>query len=449
MPSWLDRLLRHRSAPLVLLIAVCAVSFGARVFHIDIPNETHAGNGLIFDERYYVNAARVMAGAPMAQGETYANAAPPGDDPNAEHPQLGKMIIALGIRVFGDNPVAWRFSAVIAGTAALLLLYWLVRVAGGSGWLALGAAALAAVDNLWMVSGRIAVLDVYCLPFMLAGAAFYLRRQPIVAGILIGVGACIKEFALYALLALLLLELFRWIRAVLPSAGGWSLQLRRAARPALLTLMTVATFVSLLAVLDWLSTPYHDGHRVDEHQSALCDHALVWSGACNHISFMNGYAAALRSPHGPQGIASYPWQFWGNVEPIDYYTVTTTVRSGSTVQSVEHVVAFRATINPVLLVTAWLAILLGLWWAVRRRDEMSLLVVAWILATWLPAELFSLVDQRTTYLYYMVFTMPALYIAVARMLGMRVVPRWLVGVWVGLLLSAAAFLYPFRTFTGT
>ena len=445
--------LARLGTPVALLIVVCALSVGARVFHLDIPSEQKVGQGLVFDERYYVNAARVIAGVPMGHGETYAHASPSGTDPNAEHPQLGKMIVALGIRIFGDNPIGWRLSAVLFGTAALLLLYWLVRVAGGSPWLALGATALAAVDNLWMVSGRIAVLDVYCLPFMLAGVAFYLRRQPVVAGILIGVGACIKEFALYALLALLLLELFRGVRVLVAQRGRAALRppalLRGLARPAAVTGTTVVAFVSLLTILDVLATPYHDGHRVDQGQSAFCSHVPVWSGACNHIAFMNAYATALRSPNGPQGIASYPWQFWGNVEPIDYYTVTTTVRTGSTVDAVNQVVAFKGLINPVLLVTSWLAILLSAWWALRRRDDMSLLVVAWIVATWLPAELFSLVDQRTTYLYYMVFTMPALYIAVARLVGLRAVPRWLAGVWVGVLLSSVAFLYPFRTFTGT
>jgi len=40
------------------------------------------------------------------------------------------------------------------------------------------------------------------------------------------------------------------------------------------------------------------------------------------------------------------------------------------------------------------------------------------------------------------------YLAVARLLSIRRIPRWLVGVWVGLLLAGFAILYPFRTFPG-
>jgi len=441
----------------VLLVAVCLFSVGARVFHLDIPAEQQSGKGLVFDETYYVNAARVIDGVPIQPGERYANAAPPGGDPNAEHPQLGKLVIALGIQLFGDNPIGWRGSAVLFGTAALLLLYWLVRSAGGSRWLALVVTALAAVENLWLVTGRVAALDVYALPFMLAGAALYLRRHPVIAGLVLGVGACVKELALYALIALLLLETLRGIRWLLERRSGWAAGVawwrqrlaRRLVRPLVATIVTVIVFVSTLAVLDAAVPPYADGRRVDQGQSAVCDHALLWSHACNHIAYMNSYAASLRSPNGPSGNSAYPWQFWFDLQPFDYYSQSSAVREGGEVVTTNTVVDFIGIINPVVLVTAWAAILLSLWWAVRRRDDLSFLVVAWVTATWLPAELFSIIDQRTTYLYYMIYTLPAIFIAVARLLAVRRIPHWLLGIWVGILLTSFAILYPFRTITGT
>jgi hypothetical protein len=210
----------------------------------------------------------------------------------------------------------------------------------------------------------------------------------------------------------------------------------------------VLTFGTLLAILDFTVPPYHDGHVVDRHQAAVCDHLFIWSGACNHFAFMNDYAAGLRSPHGPEGIASYPWQFWANVEPIDYYTIRTTVTVDKQVTAVNEVVAYRGEIQPVILVTAWLGIIAATVSAIRRRDQISVFIVVWLIATWLPAELSSLVAQRTTYLYYMVVVMPAVYLAVARLLADRRIPRWLLGVWVGVLLSGFAVVYPFRTLAG-
>ncbi len=453
---WAQRLLGDRRAPLVLLGLVVALGIGARAFHLDIPSERHGGEGFVFDEKYYVNASRVIAGVPMRASDAYANASPAGTDPNGEHPQLGKLVIAGTIRLFGDGPVGWRISALVFSGAALLLLYWFVRTLGGSSWLALGTTAIAAFENLWLVSGRIAVLDIYCVPFMLAGVGLYMRRRPLLAGAIIGVGACIKEFSLYAVFAILLLEVMRGLRWVFASRivaaferFSWRAALRRLYAPVAMTLASVVVFVSLLAVLDRAVTPYHDGHPVERNQASLCNRLGPWSGACNHIAFMDDYAAKLRSPKGPQGIASYPWQFWGDVEPIDYYTVRTTISTGGTVTAVNTVLAFRGEINPVLLVTAWFGILFSLGLAVWKRDDMSFMTVAWIIGTWLPAELSSLIGQRTTYIYYMVVTMPALYLCVARLLGRREVPRWLVGVWVGLFLAAFAILYPFRTLSGT
>jgi len=453
--AWVRSPAMRERLPLILLAVVVSLSIGARVYRLDVPSEDRPGQGFIFDEKYYVNASRVIAGVNMSPKDTYATESPRGTDPNSEHPQLGKIIIAASIKAFGDNAIGWRITAVLFGTAALLLLYWVVRCLGGSEWLALGAAAIAAADNLWLVSGRIAVLDIYCVPFMLAGVGLYLRRRYVVAGMLIGIGLCIKEFALYAVFAILLLEAMRAGRYLLArrkqrAAAATPLwrrvPWRRLAEPAAMLGVTIATFATLLSVLDVSVPPYHGGHLVDRHQAAICDHIPIWGGACNHIAFMNSYGASLRSPKGPEGIASYPWQFWANIQDIDYYTIRTTVTTNNQVSAVNTTVAYRGEIQPVILVTAWLGIVAAVVAAFRRRDDTSFFIVAWIIATWVPAELSSLIAQRTTYLYYMVVTMPALYLAVARLLSWRRIPRWLVGVWAGVLLVAFAIVYPIRTF---
>jgi dolichyl-phosphate-mannose-protein mannosyltransferase len=433
--------LRKPWAPAVLLGAVCALSLGARLFHLDIPG---AAGQYIFDERYYVNAARVIVGAPMQATDTYLHLAPRGADPNGEHPQLGKAIIGASITLLGDNPVAWRLPVVLFATLALALLFWVVRRLGGSPWLSLGVVAIAAAENLWLVSGRIGVLEMLCIPFMLAGFAFYLDRQPVVAGILLGVGSCVKELCLYALIAILVLELLRaarWFigeRARVPRA--------RIAMPVIATAVFLFTFFSLLGVLDAIVPPYHNGRLVDRGQAPVCSHAALWSDACNHFAFMNDYASKLRGPVAAHSITGYPWQFWLDQPPITYYAETRAVRSGSTLVRLDTVMSFQGFINPVLLFSAWLAVPLAAWWAWRRRDDLSLFVLAWVVATWVPVELANLVDQRLTYLYYMAYTLPALFVAVAMALAR--LPRLLTGAWIGAYLSAFVLLYPFRTLSG-
>jgi hypothetical protein len=201
-------------------------------------------------------------------------------------------------------------------------------------------------------------------------------------------------------------------------------------------------------VLDTIVTPYSGGQPVDRHQSAICNYTLIWHDACNHFVFMNRYAGKLVDHGHPQGIAAHPTDFWLNRKAITYFKVTRTVTSNK-VSKTTVVIWFRGEISRVLLITGWFAILLNLWWAIRRRDDLSFLVLAWALGTWLPAELFNLIDDRTTYLYYMVVTTPALYLAVARLLGAWRVTRWLIVPWVVLFLYDAALLYPFRTLSGS
>jgi predicted membrane-bound dolichyl-phosphate-mannose-protein mannosyltransferase len=160
---------------------------------------------LVFDEVYYVNAARVIDGYAVPAGQHYEGA-PSGEDPNSEHPQLAKLFIAGSMRVFGDNYVGWRFPSLVFGSIALLLIYLLVRGVGGSPWLSVGTTALMALDNLLMVHSRIATLDIFVLTFMLASACLYVRGRYWTAGIMLGVGACAKLVAPDLLLVFAVLE---------------------------------------------------------------------------------------------------------------------------------------------------------------------------------------------------------------------------------------------------
>lgn len=448
--EWISLRRADRRAPLVLLALVCLFGVGARAYHLGTPAVHGPGAGYVFDERYYVSAARIIAGSTPRVGDVYAGTAPAGADPNGEHPQLGKMIIAAGITLFGDNASGWRITAVLFGAASILLLYWLVRCGGGGPWLALGAASLACLDNLWLVHSRIAVLDIYVVPFMLAATAFYLRRQPIVAGALIGIGCCVKVFAAYTLIVLMAFELLRWLRRrrAARSAAPQLPARKDLVRPVVVALIAGLSYLSLLAALDQVVTPYNGGRPVDRNQASACRYLLIWSNACNHFAFMDKYAAKLHDVGKPRGIAAAPVQFWLNRKAITYYRVKRSVRRRGAVKTTTTI-WFRGEISRVLLFTSWLAIMLNVWWVVRRKDSLSLLVLAWIIGTWLPPALFHLIDGRTTYLYYMVVVMPALYVATARLLAVRRVPRMLVLVWVVALVWDFVSLYPLRTLTGS
>ena len=103
---------------------------------------------------------------------------------------------------------------MLFGSLAILGMFALARAGGASRWCSLLAATLMASDNLLLVHGRIATLDIYVVTFMIWAAALYLRGRPAVSGVLLGIGATVKLVAPYVLVVVALVELVRHRRAV-------------------------------------------------------------------------------------------------------------------------------------------------------------------------------------------------------------------------------------------
>ncbi len=407
--------------PIALLAVISVLSLAARAAWLSDPCASPcrgpAAHSLIFDEVYYVNAARRIDGIAVPQHQSYAGD-PAGQDSNSEHPQFAKLIIAGAIKVFGDGPFAWRVGSVLFGSLAILGMFALARAGGASRWCSLLAATLMASDNLMLVHGRIATLDIYVVTFMIWAAALYLRGRPIVSGVVLGVGATVKLVAPYVLIVLALVELVHHRRAVL----------RAAIRAlALLTGVATAVYLAVLAAFDRIAPPY-------DPQTAT----TITGGPFAHTAHMFSYAAGQTSPHGPKGIASYPWDWLIDLKPINYLNVTVT--SGGSRTSTVH---FLGLISPPMLLFALPALALALRAAWRGGLEVDAVAAAWFCGTWLPFVALSLLWQRTSYLYYMVIVMPGIYLALARLFSRPRMPRWALGGWLGVVTLAAVLSYPF------
>lgn len=412
---------REPWAPFALLAVVCVLSVAARTAWLSDPCANpcrgESAHSLIFDEVYYVNAARRIDSIPVPRGQHYSGT-PAGQDPNSEHPQLVKLIIAGAIDLFGDGPFAWRIGSVIFGTLAILGMFALACASGASRWCALLAATLMAADNLMLVAGRIGTLDIYVVAFMVWAGALYLWGHPIGAGVVLGVGTTAKEVAPYLLLVLGLVELVHHRRAVLREAG-----------PALAACTAVAgaSYLALLALFDRIAPPY-------DPQTG----STIRGGPIAHTEHMLSYAAGLTSPHGLTGIASYPWDWLVDLKPILYLNVTVTV--GRSATSTVHFLGF---ISPPILLFGLIGLVVAGVAVVRRTAPVGVVAVAWFAGTWLPFAALSLFFQRTSYLYYMVIVMPGIYLAAARLLCLPRMPRWGLWLFMVLVLAAAVLTYPF------
>jgi dolichyl-phosphate-mannose--protein O-mannosyl transferase len=441
--------LRHPSAPLALLAILSVLSLVVRLAWLDQPCHSPCTSGsdgaLVFDEVYYVNAARVIAGLHPPAGAPYAQA-PLGVDPNSEHPQLGKLVIAGAIELFGDGPFAWRIGSILAGSLAILGMFVLVRAAGGGRWPALGASALMAADNLQLVQGRIGTLDVYVLAAMVWAVALYLRRRPLAGGVVLGVGAAAKLVAPYALLVVGLFELWRLVESR-RSAGLLRARVREACtRLAVFGAGAAAVFLALLAGMDRIAPPYDPITR-----------KLVRGGPFGHIGHMLSFQASLTSPHGPRGIASYPWEWLGDYKPIVYLNINP-ARPAAGLQHIHPAAHFLGMISPPIMLVGIPGLVIAGWRLWRWRsapapapagDEFAVsptlaaLAISWFIGTWAPFELLSALDSRTSYLYYMLIVMPGIYAAVVYVLGRWRPQRWVILSYAALVLVAAVAMYPF------
>ncbi len=399
----------------VLLIA----AFVLRGIWLDVPART-----LIFDEAYYVNAARVLLGLPVAAGAPYATA-PIGLDPNLEHPPLGKLLIAASMVVFGDNGLAWRLPSVLAGMITLGALYGIVRAGGGTAQLAILAVGLLAFDNLTFVHSRLGTLDMLVLAVVLVGAWLGLRSRWLIAGAVIGIGLLIKLTAVYALLAMLLIPLLR-------VAEIWW-QERRLSYP---DLRAAALLAGGFAVVGFVGL-------------WILDAAFTtFTTPFDHLVHMVRYGAGLQASveHGGFciGISSPPWQWPFNTCQINYLRVDVSVDDPTGIVRTASSIDFRGALNPLLASAFPFACLFAVWLAWRTTDSLVRWSVLWMAANFLPFVALAVLTNRVTYLYYILPVLPALAVAVAIFLSRSGLPRFVA--WGYIAAYALGFIayFPFR-----
>jgi len=411
--SWLASL----KDPARVIGLLLLVSLLLRVIWLGVP-----AKGLIFDETYYVNAARVILGWPATAH--YVDS-PPGFDPNTEHPALGKLLIATSMFLFGDNGIAWRIPSVIAGMVALLAVYLIVRDTGRSAWLAILVTALVSFDNLTLVHGRIGTLDILVLAPMLVGAWLALRKRWILAGLAMGIALLVKITALYGIGAVVLY-------ALLTEGPGWW----RARRvPGLDDLRGPLGFVIIT-------------FSVAIGGLTLLDMALSqFPSPVDHIVRMVTYGANLRAPI-TVGLCpeadSRPWQWIFNECQINYFRSDVTVRIGDVVTAKYATIDFRGALNPFLAGAIPLAALFTAWYAWRTRDRLAIWAVAWGAANYVPYLLLGVFTPRIMYIYYALPLVPAAAVGIALLLTRAGLPRavrW--GFLAAYLIGFAAY-FPFR-----
>lgn len=96
------------------------------------------------------------------------------------HPHLGKILISLGIRLFGMTPFGWRFMSVIFGILIIGVMYVFAKRLFDHTFIAAATAALLVFDCMHYNLSRIATIDIFAAFFILSMYYFmyeYLTRD--------------------------------------------------------------------------------------------------------------------------------------------------------------------------------------------------------------------------------------------------------------------------------
>ncbi|MDA9918381.1 glycosyltransferase family 39 protein [Erythrobacter sp.] len=142
------------SDPWVWCIALPLIFGALAAIRLTIPSAP------FFDEVHYLPAARELLGI-FGDGGEYIN---------REHPLLGKELIALGMYVFGDNPLGWRVMPWLAGIAAMAASMRAIWHASHDRFATIAFGVLLATGFHIFIHARIAMLDIFMVAFLAIAA---------------------------------------------------------------------------------------------------------------------------------------------------------------------------------------------------------------------------------------------------------------------------------------
>jgi dolichyl-phosphate-mannose-protein mannosyltransferase len=143
---------------------VVAIAAILRYVNLGLPR------GYIFDEVYYAVEGQEMLDHSVewrTETDSAGNVLASYGD-YVVHPPLGKWIIGLGIKVFGNNEFGWRFMAALAGVISILIITRIARRLFASTILGCAAGLLMAMDGMHLVLSRTALLDIFLMTFIVA-----------------------------------------------------------------------------------------------------------------------------------------------------------------------------------------------------------------------------------------------------------------------------------------
>lgn len=401
---------------------------------------------LVFDETYYVKDAWTLlnlgyeAQWPAEADDAFEAGDVDGYRTEASyvvHPPLGKWVIAAGLRLLGgDDPVGWRIGVAVAGVLTVLLVTRAARRLLGSTALGAVAGLVVALDGSAIVHSRTALLDgVLTLWVVAAFAALLVDRDHarrrlasrtgppraptdlgpglgprpwrILAGVMLGLAVATKWSALWYL-AVFGLMTVAWDASARYRAGvrrWWLGALWRDAPPAAASLVLVAAATYVASWASWFASPDAYGRQATTPGMA----GALGSWWSYHLDMWR-FHTGLEAEH---PYTAHPAGWLLQLRPTSFFFASPDATE-NLCGADRCAQAVTSLGNPFVWWFGVAALVMAVWWTVRRRDGVAATVLAGVAAGWLPWFAYA---HRPVFTFYAVVLVPWLGFALAWAVG--------------------------------
>jgi dolichyl-phosphate-mannose--protein O-mannosyl transferase len=257
------------------------------------------------------------------------------------HPPTAKLLIAVGVWIFGYEPWAWRLLPALAGIAIAPVFYALARRVLATERAAVLASVILLADGVYLVQSRTAMTNIFAVCFQLAASLLMVRAvlQPALpargmaaAGIFLGLALSTRWTSLWA---------WGFLGLVLIVVRGRRLWRPRELGLAVMAFGAIPLVLYVVSYLPWMyqADPWTRFTELPEHTNAVWRyHADL---RADHPYFSSWYTwpwlyrptwyyfnQSTDVPAQVRGIVALgnPWLWWASV-PVTLWALVTGVRA--------------------------------------------------------------------------------------------------------------------------
>ncbi|MGI5827841.1 MAG: glycosyltransferase family 39 protein [Patescibacteria group bacterium] len=194
----------------VFLLVILFFAVATKSWHLYHP-QTY-----VFDEVYVgFTAEEYVKGNMKAWVWDYPT--PKGFAYDWSHPPMGRLFMAVPIKLLGISSFSRRIMPLLAGVAISFVVFHIAKeLFPKKPTIGVMAAALTALDGLLLVMSRTALADTILAFFLLSMIYFFLKKNYLLSSLLFGAAVATKWTAIYSLgfIGLALLTYFPWKKSL-------------------------------------------------------------------------------------------------------------------------------------------------------------------------------------------------------------------------------------------